>query len=397
VLFVLVAVSPGFTQDDGGPTLQQLVAEHTYRIALDRGRLDGPGAALLRDRLAGTYFFLVGEQHATADLAHLEMALWNEAHDRGYEYHAVEIGPIGTEKLEELLRNGGPEALRAFQLEGDNLLTFPFVFFEEEARLVQAVVQDSRDDVRALWGLDQEFIAGGRVVLERLAALAETEAQRAAVAAAQEQAASDLMWLGMAPPESFTPLQEAFADHPVGHRILEDAVLSNAIYAPFTGRGGSVYSANDKRERFMKQNFLQYYREVQERTGVTPRVFLKFGANHLAAGHSPTHVVTLGTFLVDLALVEGLETFSLHLDCQGGLVRDPRSGETQECSSYFLGEDSDLAALLPDEHMAILDLRSLRPYMQRFKDWDERSRALLLAYDAVLFVQDVGPATLPSR
>jgi hypothetical protein len=392
-----VIASQGFAQDDAEPTLQQLVADHTHRITLDRGRLDGPGASFLRQRIDGTSFFLVGEQHATADLAHLEMALWNEAHDRGYEYHAVEIGPIGTEEIESLLRSAGPQALRAYQLEADNLLTFPFVFFEEEARLVQAVVQDSRDETRALWGLDQEFIAGGRVVLDRLADLADTEAQHAAVAEARKQAAADLMWLGMSPPETFAPLQEAFADHPAGRAIIDDLVLSNAIYAPFTGRGGSVYTANDIRERTMKQNFLRYYREAQARTGQTPRVFLKFGANHLAAGHSPTHVVTLGTFLLDLALMEGLETFSLHLDCQGGWVRDPRSGETSDCSSYFLGEGSDLAAVLPEDRMAILDLKGLRPHMKRFKDWDEQSRQLLLAYDAVLFVRDVGPATLPSR
>jgi len=388
-VFATLAVAQESRDDE----LRQLVAEHTHRVVLENGILEGDGADFLRQNVADTHFFLVGEQHATADLARLEMALWNEAHDVGYEYHAVEVGPYGTERIEALLRSDKQDALRDYQLEGDNLLTFPFVFFVEETELLQAVVYDSGDPQRALWGLDQEFIAGGRVVLDQLAKLATTEAQRQAVAQAQQQAAANLMWLGMSPAETFAPLVKAFADNAAGKQIVDAIVLSNEIYAPFTGRGGSVYTANDIRERYMKSNFTRDYREAQARTGEKPRVFFKFGANHLARGHSPTHVLTLGTFVEDFAVLENLKTFSLHLDCQGGKARDPRSGEAVDCTSYFLGDDSNLAALLPDEHMALLDLRSLRPYMKKFEHWDERSRQLLLAYDAVIFVTDVAPAT----
>lgn len=393
VCFLVMAAAIAVAQDDADAELRQLIAAHTHRVILEKGVLQGDGARFLRSQIADTHFFLVGEQHATADLAHLAMALWNEAHDVGYEYHAIEVGPSGTERIEALLRTAGRDALRSYQLQDDNLLTFPFVFFTEEAELLQAVVQDSQDQERALWGLDQEFIAGGRVVLQQLAALATTDAQRRAVGQAQLQAADSLMWLGMSPPETFQPLADAFADNVAGKKLVDAILLSNAIYAPFTGRGGSVYTANDIRERYMKTNFVHYFREAEERMRHKPRVFLKLGANHLAAGHSPTHVLTLGTFLNDFALLEELQTFSLLLDCQGGLSRDPRTEETEECSSYFLGADSNLAALLPEEQMALVDLRSLRPYMKKFEDWDERSRQLLIAYDGVIFVKDVAPAT----
>ena len=392
VLLLVGFVAEAQEQQDAA--LQELVSQHTHRLVLDRNALDGPGATFLREQLGDTHFFLIGEEHATGDLARLAMSLWNEAHDRGYEYLAIEVGPYGTERIEALLRSPGRDALRAFQLHEDNLLTFPFVFYAEEAELLKAVVHDSRDKEHALWGLDQEFIAGGRVVLEQLAALAETDAQRSAVAVAQEQAAAELMWLGMSPAETFIPLTEAFSGNAAGEKIVEAIVLSNGVYAPFTGRGGSSYTANDIREGYMKENFLHSYKSALQRNGEKPRVVLKFGANHLVRGHSQTNVLTLGTFVQDFALVEDVKIFSVHLDCQGGLTRDPRSGETDECSSYFLGESSDLAALLPDEQMVILDLRSLRPHMKKFKDWDERSRQLVLAYDAVIAVRDVAPASV---
>lgn len=393
-MLLLVLSSVALAQDEAAEELRTLVAESTLAIDLQDGVLRGPGADLLREEAARSHFFLLGEQHATADIARVALAIWTDLHSAGYEHLAVEIGPYGTRRLEGLLRDGGISALEGFLSTGDNLLTFPFAFYAEEADLLAAVVRDSADPARALWGLDQEFIAGGRVVLEELAELTTTDEQRTAVAAARDAAAQNVMWLGVSDPAAFADLQSAFAGNAAGEGIVEAVILSNRIYAPFTGRGGSVYLANEMRERQMKRLFAEAFQDVRARTGEPPRVFLKFGANHLAAGHSPTNVLSLGNFVREFGEAMDLASYAVHVDCQGGQVTDPRSGEHLDCESYFLGESSDLAALLPDEPLALLDLRALRGSMDRFSDWDERSRTLILAYDSVLFVRDAAPATV---
>jgi hypothetical protein len=42
----------------------------------------------------------------------------------------------------------------------------------------------------------------------------------------------------------------------------------------------------------------------------------------------------------------------------------------------------------------LIDLRSLRPYRRLWRNWDEKSRTLIAAYDAYLVLPNVRPATL---
>ena len=335
--------------EEGEPDLAALLAPFVHPLTVDEGRLKGPGAELLLREAEEAHFFLFGEQHATADIADLAAALVRDLVPRGYYHAVIEVGPAGARRLESLLRDEDPEALARYFATGTNLFSIPFYSFREEAAVVRALMETSPAPAPVLWGLDQEFVAGAGPALDRLAELAATDAERAAVERARNAAAANPMYLGTAPAEELEQLAAAFegSSSAEARELAERMVASNRIYGPFTGRGGSVYEANREREHLMKENFLARYRPVRAGRDAPPKVFVKLGANHLFRGLAPTHVLSTGTFLDELAVTEGVRTYSVHVDCRGGEALNVMTDAPEPCESYFLGSGSALAEALP--------------------------------------------------
>lgn len=378
---------------EAAEALDDLIARHRHELKIVDGRLAGPGGDWLVEAADRAHFFMVGEQHATADIARLATAMVRSFRPLGYQRAAVEVGPWSTPVMEAMLRDG--DALERYLAGEGRALTFPFFFFTEEIEFGRTLVELSDLDADALWGLDQEFIAAAPVLLDLLAEWADDDVTRAAVARAREQAAADPMWLGGADDAQIRALAAAFAtrrDHRA-RRLIDAIVLSRSIYAPFVGRGGSVWEANRARERYMKRNF-QMQLVAAETAGMTPKVFLKFGANHVFDGRSPTHVLSLGNFVREIAWSRGLEAVNVHVDCRGGRMRDPRSADAVPCTSYLLDADSSIASHLSDEGAVLIDLRALRPHARLWQDFDQKSQKLIWSFDAYIAIPDVAPATI---
>lgn len=352
----------------------QLIANNSYEITFADGAFAGAGYDMIVAEGRAADYFLFGEQHATADIAHLATSIWSDIHDTGYSIAAVEIGPWSTEVFEGLQRE---ERFEDFATTDDQLLTFPFVFFAEEAAFTDTVIADSPRETHALWGLDQEFIASGSVLADLLAGYAETPTQTEAVEAFAAAAADNLMHVGMAPAEAFDALAAAFADGPEAARALVDGLyVTNRIYAPFTGRGGSGYLANVERENYMRTNFIRHAETLQP----GERVFLKFGGNHLMRFQGRTDIPSMGGFIAEWAFIRGETTVSMFADCLSGEGRDPQTREAGPCSSYFLYEGTVFGNALPDGSV-VVDLRPLRRWTSNYDFVDETSRELIFAFD----------------
>src|SRR5207245_1282297 len=73
---------------------------HRYSLALENGRLTGAGARFLLDASRDAQFFVIGESHYVAQIPRFAEALFSSLHsDRGYNYYAVEFGPVITGML----------------------------------------------------------------------------------------------------------------------------------------------------------------------------------------------------------------------------------------------------------------------------------------------------------
>ena len=374
---------------DPDPTA--LLARNTYAVNVDGRQFSGPGMDWLELQAADADFFLLGEQHATADIARLSEDLFKRLNAIGYAVAAIEVGPWSASLLEAMLRRDGGAPFERYVRDPSHRLVFPFYSFREEADFAHAVASLAAGDRPALWGLDQEFVGSGPLLLDALERAAGTGEQRAAVLAARRAVARDPMALAKGDDEPWLRLESAFRGLDEASAITEAILVSRRIYAPFTGRGGHVYLANSERERYMKQTLASH---LSGDPGPDwPKVFMKFGANHLAYGHSPTGVLSLGTFVHEIATARGKNTFSLHVDCRGGEMMDVVTGNAGPCQSTMLDAGSDLMSFVQESTPTLIDLRALRPHRRLWRDWDEKSRALIAAYDAYLVLPNVRPAT----
>jgi hypothetical protein len=374
------------------PSFPELVAANRHDLNFDNGVLSGRGAELLRHEMTAAQFFLIGEQHATATIAEVSAALHRQSVGLGYSYSALEIGPHSAVEVERLARSGPGRLAAAMRASGRDFMV-AFLFWAEEAALAEQMVRLSPARANAIWGLDQEFVGSLRLLMPRLEALARTPGQRQAVAALRARSDAEPMALGQLPTDALAPLQAAFGTTGEGAALAADLALSNRIYAPFTGRGGSGFEGNTLRETYMKRNFLTRFSAAQRRDGRAPRVFLKFGANHMMRGFSATNVPSLGNFIAEWGLSRGFGAVNVLIDCVGGQQNDPQSGRNVPCESRdLLPDDSPLRSQMAPGRMTLFDLRPLRARLAR-AEVDPLTRRLVLAFDFYLAIRDVRPAT----
>lgn len=359
------------------------------------GTLGGDGFEALIAAGASADMFLVGEQHAAREIALAEAALHRELADYSYEYMVVELGPWSTRRVESLIR-AGDGALAEYIRTPGQALHFPFIFFEEELALVEQGVALSPHDDHALWGVDQEFLAAGPVLAERLAAMAESDDQRDAAARFAAGVAENPMYLGTAPIAELVEIANPF----LGDRNSEAFALATRIeltrriYGPFTLGEGPIYPANLERENLMKREFIAHFDAAEERDGRVPNIFFKFGGFHMERGLSGTDVPSFGNFIIEWGRSRELRSVNLMIDCLGGETYGIQQGGPVPCENYSgLDADSPLFAAMGDAPMALFDLKSLRPLLNRARDLDPDLRGLILSYDYYLVIRDVTPQT----
>lgn len=355
--------------------------------------IEGPGADFLIAQASQAELFMMGEQHATADIAHFARLLYGEIAEMGYGSYVAEVDPWSAMAAEALLDAGLSDFIAdARQRAGG--LGYPFLFFHEDAELAHAIVTHSDASETALWGVDQVFIAAGELLAEWISERAQTDGQIAASQAFAAVIADDPMAIGSQPGDILNDLDLAFADQTDVSELLTAMRHSNAIYAPFTGRGGSIYAANQARELWLRDRFLAHVERALAEDDMPERLFFKFGGNHAMRGRTPTHVIGFGGFIEEWGRIEGLNFFNFMVECQGGEMSNSQTGAVTPCQSYMIGADSRLAELLPDGPV-VVDLRAIRPAaIAARSSLDTAEFEAIFAFDALVVLPDVEAASL---
>lgn len=372
---------------------RSLLRDHAYALTVDDDGIGGPGAQWLVERAGRSRFVLLGESHMTSQIPRIARGIWQSIHPLGYEHAAIETSPWAADLIETRLRSGDENAYTDYVSDG-NRWTIPFYTTVEETEFLRSVIGKSEGRGPALWGLDQVFNAGGVRVLKRLEELAATDRQREAVQAALESARENAEFVGTAEGDELDALDEAFQGAgEEAARLVSQLRLSHEIYGPFSRGEGTAYEANRLRERLMKRNFMDYYRQAEERRGSPPRVMLKFGAFHMFRGHTPTHVLGLGNFVTELATADGAESLAVLVVCAGGQARAFGTGEAEPCQG--LEPPSSFRGLYPDDGYALFDLEALRPHHEQWAFLPELLKKVIWSYDAMIVVPEAAPATMP--
>lgn len=390
---ILLTTGMAAAQDEPGQhaALRALLDDHVHELTVGETGLSGPGGELLMERARRAQFVAIGEQHGTADIGEFAHAWFLALDPEGFDHMAIEVGPHSTRAAERLL--AGPEgAFEADAAARAGGLAYPFLFFQNEADLARDVVSLHEGEGPALWGLDQEFIASGSILLDQLRPLARTDAQRDVLASIEAALAEQPFLVGSAPDSQWAGWAEAWGEGE-GAGILADVLYSNRIYAPFTGRGGSVWFANQTRENGMKRLFAEHFAAAEAANGTPPRVFLKLGANHLARWNPSTQISSTANFLAEWGLPRGFTLYNVMADCASGQMVDVQAGGAIPCPSYFGSTHGVLSGLVGDRPV-VVDLQAIRPAVLAMSDADEDFVALVRNFDAYIAFPNTRPAPM---
>ena len=382
ILLFCVAVAHAETPPDFGAAIDA----NRAAIDVDGGVLSGAGAKRLLDEGRAADVFLFGENHGAHEIAAFADALYRGVSAGKPRRLVTEIGPATATELEAMLRAG---TFRAFEAEGVHLLSVPFFFWEDELPLVEDAVK-ANPNAPAIWGLDQEFVAGAPVVLRRLDALATSAVEHDAVAATRRAAFWNPLLFGMGSGQPVKDLQAAFAaSSSVEAKALTDQLeLGFRIYQE-QGDSGNWKWSNERRETLMMENFAAYVSTVADTPGP---LFFKMGAFHLMRGDSPAVDDALGARISRWAAERGMTTLNVFVDCRGGELRDVILGRPVPCDSYLDGEADVFGAHLVEGSSTLFDLRPLRERAE-LAQMPKRVQRIVRNYDWFIVASNTHPST----
>jgi hypothetical protein len=364
LLATLVLASSGAAQDD--PVARALVAARTTIRVGPQGPT-GDGLDFLRRETAAAQHFLIGEAHGTAEIPELVGWILEAARSAGYSTLFLETGPISQEMADEILAQ--PDGLDAFASFMDaHFMGIAFLGWEGEA----ALVADALANGWTVAGLDQEFLASGRHLLQRLQTLAPMDAagdaaralvqapidaEREAVERVRrtgDRAAMGAAFLASATEATFDALDAAYA--PAGleaQRLLAEMRQSAAIYRLWTS--GSNYDSNRLRVEMIKRHLREHVAARHGGDWRRLRSVAKLGGGHCARGLNSNDQYDIGMHLSELAEACGSRSFHL-------LVVAKERGTTAALGEPApeMRELRPLFALTADADWTIFDLRPLR-------------------------------------
>jgi hypothetical protein len=327
--------SPALRQPD--QQISELLKIHQYDLAAD-------GKALLEKEARAASFFLIGGLHGDKETPALVDSLWPTL---GYQYLAGEMSPWAASRLKvSHVRGSDIEELQPHSLIGALAQTNP------QNKALQSMVELTKEGYKR---------ALAPQLLERARSMAEVNDST-----------------------------------PGGISLRQQVLRTLEVEAERANRkGNDRLAASIRRETVMKEFFLAHYRAA----GGKPKVMAVFGQNHLHRGIDRRGVSTLGNFIAELAIAEGVQSFHVVLFAAGGKI------------NYFGLQDIDQrkddpalgvfasAARYP---ATLFDLRPIRRTLHQIaREQLSVTDASLLywadSYDAIVCYREVSPADQQSN
>ena len=117
--------------------------------------------------------------------------------------------------------------------------------------------------------------------------------------------------------------------------------------------------AQEIRENLIKRNFIRQYRNLP--AGDSRKILFRFGRNHLHRGFDSRGISTVGNFVSEFAISEGVKSFNVAAFAAGGecklLGNSFNADERNDDIAFqFLSEQANYDA-------TVFDLRPLRIYL----------------------------------
>ncbi|MEZ5421268.1 MAG: hypothetical protein R2708_28550 [Vicinamibacterales bacterium] len=147
-------------------TVDDMLASVRLSIAVSHGRLEGPGAELLRAAIKATPYVLIGEDHGLAEVPVFSAAVFRELAPLGVRDLVVEVGPEAGRRLTRLLGAADPMA-EARRWQARYPFSLAFYNLAQELEFLREARAAAGPGLRVV-GVDQELMGAGRMLLEAI-------------------------------------------------------------------------------------------------------------------------------------------------------------------------------------------------------------------------------------
>jgi hypothetical protein len=311
------------------------------------------GRAFLVKEASRASFFLVGGLHGDNETQALVQDLGRALGPFGYHNTAAEMSPWAANRL-----------------------------------LASLGIQDRT----AVWGSDIEELQPHLVIRELAGANPENQSLRS-----MSEKTSEGYHRSLAP-ELLQHARQAgdVKDITVQGTSLRDLLIRTLEIEVERLDSAASLAASVHRETFMKETFVANYQRAA-RGDAKPKVIAVFGQNHMHRGYDRRGVSTLGNFIAELAVAEGVQSFHLALFAAGGKIS---LGGLQDADQRKDDPAFELLASVARFPATVFDLRPMRQALRGVPSvkLSARDASLLYwadSYDAILCYREVTPAGVP--
>jgi hypothetical protein len=282
--------------------------ENRYALSVRGGQLSGAGAQVLRPAIAQSRFVLLGEEHGGAQTPEFTTAVCKAAGSQPFHMMAVEEGPLVAAELKGWARRpDGLAQLAAFERK------FPYSINAYKAREEFDMLEQctrAGESAFHIWGLNQEGLNAGGVILSRVLETQLGSQARAAMQrllrknddgyrkALQSDSIFDFFMIAADDKEFADSAALLQSDgSPDARTLFASLVESHEI----NRTPPAAYPNARRRERLMKTLFAANYARAERAAAGPPKVLLKFGAFHVYRGLNPVHGSGIGIYVAEFA------------------------------------------------------------------------------------------------
>ena len=354
---------------DGGFTARLL--KNRYSISIQNGRLSGTGAVVLQAAIAQSRFILVGEEHGLAETSSFWRGVCHAAVPEGFHTMAIEEGPLVAAELERCVRQpDGQSQLVAFEKHYPESINIYNT--REEFGMLQECAGSAPGGFR-LWGLNQEALGAGGLILSRIL---DTQPRGPAVQALRHLLQknddayakalrtgkiSDLFMISADDKDLAAGAALLQTDGtPAARSLFASLIESHAINRAWP-------ASAERRSRLMQTLFAADYAAAAKAEAAPPKVMLKFGSIHLYRGLNAVHFNAIGNYVAEFANRQGAQSLHICLMAvKGSEPIYPRFGQPARLLPFNLKDDTGSSYMQPmlasmlQSGWTMFDLRPLR-------------------------------------
>jgi hypothetical protein len=329
--------------------------------------LSSDGYAFLLKEAENASFFMLGELHGENEIPALIRNIWPSMWKAGYKHVAAEVSPWAADRLEFPVRGEQP----------------PFgLWSQPEVTFVKSLKTNDRP---VLWGCDIEEAQPERLLRELASLNSSNEHLRAAVEAVGDRYDRRRASAVLDRVRAAAAVKDRLIN---GTSLLANLLRTLEVEADRAAR--ATLQASMRREAVMKDLFYDRWRA----TNGKPKVFLRFGRNHLHRGFDRRGVSTLGNFVAELAIAQRMEVFNIAAFAGGGKIAlngPPSDFDERNDDPAFA-----YLASIARYPATVFDLRPLRQALHRIPAEKRSPVELSLlywadTYDTILFYREVTP------